>query len=153
MDPITPQEAQRIVTAYLRLVDAHAATDVYPCSIGDLPQPKETIRAAFRTCITVLASTGQLTSELRDYLEVAYVSLADYVNEECFALLREYGRAGEELAADRRLAREKITTDAWRRLTEQSRLAGELARAIINEADRLRAEFRSWQSDAATAAS
>ena len=53
-------------------------------------------------------STDQLTSELRDYLEVAYVSLADYVDEECVTLLREYGRAGEELAADRRLAREKV---------------------------------------------
>lgn len=153
MDPITPQEAHRIVAAYLRLVDAQAAADLYPCSIGDLPQPKETIRAAFRTCVGVLASRGQLTSELRDYLEVAYVSLADYVNDECFALLREYGRAGEELAADRRLAREKVTTDAWRRLAEQSRLAGQLARGITDEADRLRAEFRSWRSEAATAAS
>jgi hypothetical protein len=151
VDPIPPQEAQRIVAAYLKEVEAHASSDVYPCSIDDLPQSKETIRAAFRTCISALTATGQLNDELREYLEIAYVSLADYVSPESLELLREYGRAGEELAADRRLAREKTATDAWRRLTEQSVLAGQLARTISDEADRLRAEFKSWES--ATAAS
>jgi hypothetical protein len=151
MDAITAQDAQRIVAAYLKKVEAHASTDVYPCSIGDLPQSKEIIRDAFRTCIRALAATGQLSHDLREYLEVAYVSLADYVSPESLELLREYGSAGEELAADRRLAREKTTTDAWRRLTEQSRLAGEIARAISDDADRLRAEFRSWEADAAAA--
>jgi hypothetical protein len=144
VESLTPQEAQRIVAAYLKVVEAHTEANVYPCALGDLPQPKETIRAAFRTSIAVLGATGQLTSELRDYLEIAYVSLADYVSGECMALLREYGRAGEELAGDRRLAREKVGTDPWRRLSEQSRLAGELARAISDDEDRLRAEFRSW---------
>jgi hypothetical protein len=153
VEPITPHDAQRIVAAYLKVVDVHASTDAYPCAVSELPQSKETIRAAFRTCVVMLASTGQLTSELREYLEIAYVSLADYVNEECVALLREYGRAGEELAADRRLAREKAATDAWRRLNEQSHLAGQLARTISEDADRLRAEFRSWQSDVAPARS
>jgi hypothetical protein len=145
VDTLTPQEAQRIVASYLKVVEAHAEANVYPCSIDELPQSKEAIRAAFRTCIALLDSTGQLTSELRDYLEIAYVSLADYVSGECLSLLREYGRAGEELAEDRRLAKEKVGTDAWRRLSEQSRLAGELAREISNDADRLRAEFRAWQ--------
>jgi hypothetical protein len=144
VDVLTAQDAQRIVAAYLRVVEAHAEANVYPCALDELPQPKETIRAAFRTCVAALGSTGQLTSELRDYLEVAYVSLADYVSAECMALLREYGRAGEELAGDPRLAREKVGTDPWRRLSEQSRLAGGLARAISDDADRLRAEFRSW---------
>jgi hypothetical protein len=146
MEPTTPLDAQRIVAAYLKVVDRHAETDVYPCSIDDLPESKENIRAAFRTCIDALAATGQLTAEMRGYLEVAYVSLADYVDQECFALLREYGRAGEELAADRGLAKEKVATDAWRRLSDQSRLAGQLARAISEEAERLRDEFRSWPS-------
>lgn len=146
MELNTPQDAQRIVAAYLTVVETHAAGDVYPCSIGDLPESKEIIRAAFRTCVTALASGDQLTAELREYLEVAYVSLADYVDEECVALLREYGRAGEELAADRRLARDKTGTDAWQRLREQSPLAGQLARAISEEAARLRDEFRSWPS-------
>ena len=145
------QEAQRIVAAYLKVVEAHAEANIYPCAIDDLPQSKEQIRTAFRTCVTALDSTGELTSELRNYLEIAYVSLADYVSAERMTLLREYGLAGEQLAADSRLAREKVGTDAWRRLSEQSRLAGELARGISNESDALRAEFRSWQQDGAAA--
>lgn len=145
MDASNPQDAQAIVAAYLQAAEAHAAADVYPNSLRDLPYSKELIREAFRTSTAVLVETDQLTPELRDYLEVAYVSLADYVDDECVALLREYARAGQQLAADRRLAREKVNSEAWRRLSEQSRLAGELAREISAEAERLRAEFRSWQ--------
>jgi hypothetical protein len=144
VDPLLPQDAQRIVASYLAVVERHTEADVYPCPVDDLPHPKDTIRAAFRTSVVALASAGQLTPELRDYLEVAYVSLADYTNQECATLLREYARAGEELAADHRMAREKLVTDAWQRLGEQSRLAGELARTIADEATRLRCEFRSW---------
>ena len=146
MEPITSHDAQRIVAAYLKVVDAHAEAEAYPCPVDDLPESKEVIRAAFRTCLEALTASGQLTHELRDYLEIAYVSLADYVDGECVALLREYGRAGEELAADRRLARDKLGTDAWQRLSEQSRLAGQLARAMSEDAEQLRQEFRSWQS-------
>ena len=121
---------------------------MYPCPVDDLPHPKDTIRTAFRTSVSALASAGLLTSELHEYLEVAYVSLADYMDPECATLLREYARAGEELAADRRMAREKLATDAWQRLSEQSRLAGELARTIGDEAARLRSEFRSWPAPA-----
>ena len=146
MDPLTPQEAQRIVAAYLKVVEAHAEANIYPCAVDDLPQSKETIRFAFKTATSALVETGQLNPELRDYLEVGYVSLADYVDNEAARLLGEYRRAGEELAEDSRLAREKVGTDAWRRISDQSRLAGELARAINAEAERLREEFRSWQS-------
>jgi len=149
MDPDLPRDAQAIVTAYLEAVEAHAAADRYPCSLDDLPHSKETIRSAFRTSTTVLAAMGQLTPELRDYLEVAYVSLADYVTQECAALLGEYVRAGEELAADERRPREKMSTASWRRVAEQSRLAGEVARAVSEEADSLRADFRSWRLDRA----
>lgn len=145
MDPSNPKDAQAIVAAYLQAAEAHAAADVYPNSLRDLPYSKELIREAFRTSTTVLVETDQMTPELRDYLEVAYVSLADYVDDESAALLREYARAGQQLAADRRLAREKVHSEAWRRLSEQSRLVGELAREITAEAERLRAEFRSWQ--------
>jgi hypothetical protein len=146
LDPDNPADAQAIVAAYLKLVEAHASADIYPGSLRDLPHAKETIRIAFRTSVAALASAGQLTTELCEYLEIAYVSLADYLDDESATLLREYARAGEELAADSRLAREKAMTDAWRRVTEQSRLAGEIARTISTEADGLRAEFRSWQS-------
>lgn len=150
MDPNTPRDAQSIVAAYLKVVEAHAAANAYPSSLRDLPHPKETIRTAFRISTMALIAGGQMTHELSEYLEIAYVSLADYVDEEGAALLREYARAGEELAADSRLAREKATTDAWRRVTEQSRLAGQLARAISTEADALRTEFRSWHSHSVT---
>ena len=40
----------------------------------------------------------------------------------------------------------KIFTEVWQRISEQSRLAGEVARNISAETDRLREEFRSWQS-------
>ena len=146
MDPSNFREAQRVVADYLKVVEAHAAQEVYPGSLRDLPHSKEIIRSAFKTAIEALVSTGQLAPELRDYLEVGYVSLADYVEEEVATLLREYRRAGEELAEDRRLAKEKVGTEVWQRISEQSRLAGEVARNISAETDRLREEFRSWQS-------
>jgi hypothetical protein len=146
VDPSNFREAQRVVADYLKVVEAHAAQEVYPGSLRDLPHSKEIIRSAFKTAIEALVSTGQLTPELRDYLEVGYVSLADYVEEEVATLLREYRRAGEELAEDRRLAKEKVGTEVWQRISEQSRLAGEVARNISAETDRLREEFRSWQS-------
>jgi hypothetical protein len=148
VDASSFRDAQRIVADYLKVVEAHAAQEVYPGSLRDLPHSKEIIRSAFRTAIEGLVTTGQLTSELRDYLEVGYVSLADYVDDEIVTLMREYRRAGEELAEDKRLAKEKLTTNAWQRVSEQSRLAGELARNISDEADRLREEFRSWHTDA-----
>jgi len=149
VDASSFRDAQRIVADYLKVVEAHAAQEVYPGSLRDLPHSKEIIRSAFRTAIEGLVTSGQLTSELRDYLEVGYVSLADYVDDEIVTLMREYRRAGEELAEDKRLAKEKLTTGAWQRVTEQSRLAGELARNISDEADRLREEFRSWYTGAA----
>ncbi len=144
MELLTPQDAHRIMTAYLKVVEEHAASDVYPGSVRDLPHSRETIRTAFRTAVPALAASGQLTPDLRDYLEIAYVSLADYLDEESATLLREYARAGSELAADRRMPREKASSDAWRRVSEQSRLAGQLARAISSHANELREEFRSW---------
>jgi hypothetical protein len=146
VEPVTPRDAQKIVAAYLEVVEAHAAAEIYPGSLRDLPHSKEIIKAAFRTSTRALAASGQLSQELRDYLEIAYVSLADYVDDEGVTLLREYRRAGDELAAGPRLTKDKAATDAWRRVTEQSRLAGQLARAISVEADGLRAEFRSWQA-------
>lgn len=96
-----------------------------------------------------LVAAGRLTPDLRDYLEIGYVSLADYVEEEFADLLREYVGAGKALAADSRPTREKAGTGAWQRVTEQSRLASQIAKSISTEADRLRAEFQSWHSEAA----
>jgi hypothetical protein len=144
LDPHVPSDAQRIVAAFLELVEAHAAVDVYPGATGGLPDSKIRIRTAFKTSVLALVSTGQLSSELRDYLEIAYVSLADYLDDEAAALLREYEHAGNALAEDRRLAREKTTSQAWRQVTDQSRLVAQVALSISAEAERLRAEFQSW---------
>ena len=152
MNPDDPRDAQRIVSAYLTVVEAHAEEDVYPASLEELPYPKETIRTAFETAVRALAAGDQLSAELREYLEVGYVSLADYVDGESVRLMREYARAGDELAADARLAREKVDTGPWRRLREQGRLAGETAKAISEEAARLREEFRSWHGEGREAA-
>lgn len=145
MEPVTPQDAQRIVAAYLTVLESHAAEDVYPGSLRDLPHPKETIRMAFAVSTKALIASGQMTGELREYLELAYVSLADYVEDEVVKLMREYARAGQELASDSRAPRDRVATDAWRRIAEQSGLAGRVARAISAEAEELRAEYRSWQ--------
>jgi hypothetical protein len=150
MDPFDPGDAQRIVAAFLKIVEAHAAEEVYPGRLRDLPYPKDTIRAAFRTSVTAVFAAGQMNAELREYLEIAYVSLADYVDEEFAALLREYVRSGEELTADRRPSRDKTSTDAWQRIAAQSRLAGEIARSISSDASQLRAEFLSWAPSSAT---
>ena len=39
LDPGIPAEAQRIVAAYLAVVDAHTSADVYPGLLRDLPTP------------------------------------------------------------------------------------------------------------------
>lgn len=51
MDPNSPHDAQAIVAAYLKLVEAHADADVYPGSLRELPHSKETIRGPFWTSL------------------------------------------------------------------------------------------------------
>lgn len=46
MEPSPPRDAQRTVAAYLKVVDHHAETDVYPCSIDDLPETRANMCAA-----------------------------------------------------------------------------------------------------------
>lgn len=86
-----------------------------------------------------------MTEELRAFLEIAYVSLADYVEDDLVKLLTEFRQAGETLAADGRLAHEKLGSPAWSVLTGSSRLAGEIARTIAEETEVLRREFEQIQ--------
>ena len=146
MDPQNAGDAQLIVASYLQALEEHAESNVYPSSVRDLPSPKEAIRTAFKTSTVALVVMGELTSDLRDYLEVAYVSLADYQDEECATLLREYLRASEGLMNVSRSPRERAGTASWQRVSEQSPLAGRIARQISVEADTLRQEFRSWHT-------
>lgn len=141
MDVVDPAVAQQIVAEYVRLLEGRAD---WPASLDDLPYPKRTIKAAIRASCLALVSSGQLTHELREFLEGAYVALADYVSPDVVQLLLDYRRAGAELADDTRRAREKTSGQAWKTITDSSRLAGEIAREIAAEAELLRAEFQSF---------
>jgi hypothetical protein len=139
-----PTVAQRVVAEYVRRLERDDEAGQWPLKADLLPYPKPTIKAAIRTSLLALASTAQLTSELREFLESAYVSLADYVTVDLAQLMNEYQRAGVDLAADGRLAREKTAGVAWRTVSESGALAGEIARMIASEADGLRVEFREF---------
>jgi hypothetical protein len=141
VNPADPESAQRIVADYSRVLERDIDSASFPAPVDSLPYAKATIKAAIETAVLALASTGRLTDELHDFLRIAYVSLADYVGSDLVRLMREYNQAGNQLAADQRLAREKTGGAAWRTLNESSRLAGEIARSIATEADRLQKEF------------
>lgn len=146
MDTTDPHVAQQIVGAYAALLEQHAVQDVHAASLAVLPYPKEVIKASVRTSVAALASTGALTDELRDFLEVAYISLADYIEDDLVRLVHEHQQASAALAADGRLATEKRTTPAWQCLAETSRLVGKIAKAMAEDTDALRKEFRALLS-------
>lgn len=144
MNATHPAVAQEIVAAYAALLEVHARDEVHPARLDSLPYPKATIKAAVRTCVTALISTGQMTDELRDFLEVAYVSLANYVDAELAQLVSEYRQAGIALAGASLGATERVRSPAWQVLARTGRLVGEIARAIADEAQARRDEFRRW---------
>ena len=88
-----------------------------------------------------LNRSGQLTDDLREFLETAYVSLAEYIDAELAHLLVHTGAAAAELAADATV-RDRTATMAWRTVAGSSALAGDVARAITDEAEALRDDFR-----------
>ena len=140
MDPDDPESAHHIVAEYARLLE-QADAGALPASIRVLPYPKQTIKAAIVTCARNLRATQQLTPDMRDFLEDAYVALADYVDDDVLRVMAEYrdALAAVESVA---VAREKVQTPAWHRITETSRLAGEIARSIAEDTAALRLEFR-----------
>jgi hypothetical protein len=142
VNPDDPLDAQQIVTEYARILNRDLEHGRFPVPVDSLPFAKPLIKTAIRTSVIALASTGQLTEELRVFLQTAYVSLADYVPSDLVKLMREYTRASDDLAADSRLAREKTTGAAWQTVAEGSRLAGEIARSMASEAELLQREFR-----------
>jgi hypothetical protein len=146
MNPENPEAAQRIVAEYAQLLEQESRSAVYPSSVRSLPYAKPTIKQAIRTCVLALGASRQLTDELRDFLEVAYVSLADYVDDDLVKLLTEFREAAETFAADGRLTREKLTSPAWSTLAGSSRIAGDIARTIAEETEALRQEFRELQA-------
>jgi hypothetical protein len=147
MDPHDPETAQLIVSEYASLLEEDAKQDVYPGVITSLPYPRDTIKTAIETSLGVLTATHQLTPELRDFLEVAYISLADYVDEELARLLREFHKANAALAADNRQARQKLASPAWAVVADSSSLVGEIARAIAEDTHRLKDRFCQLERD------
>jgi len=140
MNPQDPESAQRIVTEYGQLLETGARQDL-PESVGMLPYPKQTIKAAILTCVATLRATDQLTVDMRDFLEEAYVALADYVDEDIVRLMAEYRRALASVA-EIQAARDKMQTTGWQQITETSRLAGDIAKSIADDVAALRLEFQ-----------
>lgn len=140
MNPQDPESAHRIVADYTQVLE-QGAEGTFPASVRVLPYPKQTIKAAIITCTETLRATGQLTAEMRDFLEEAYVALADYVDEDLVRVMAEY-RAALDSVADVTAARDRVQSPAWQRIAETSRLAGEIARTIADDSTNLRDEFR-----------
>jgi hypothetical protein len=141
MNPEDPESAQQIVAEYARVLERALEASSLPAPVDSLPYAKATIKAAIHTSVLALKAQGALTDALREFLQTAYVSLADFVPSDLVRLMTGYRQAGTDLAADLRLVKEKLGGEAWRTVVETSGMAGEIARAVSEEAGALRAEF------------
>src|SRR5262245_54481587 len=118
MNPDDPESAHRIVADYAHLLEAGNG-EAFPASVRVLPYPKPTIKAAILTCAAAMREARQLTDEMREFLEQAYVALADYVDDELVRVMTEY-RESLAVVADVRAAADKVQTTAWQRIGETS---------------------------------
>jgi hypothetical protein len=141
MDPLDPLDAQQVVVEYARVLERDFADNRHPARVDSLPYAKPIIKSAIRTSVQSVAASGQLTDDMREFLQTAYTSLADYIDSELVDLLTEFRSSAAELSAVPVSPREKTSTAAWRRVAESGALAGEVARAIAAEAEMLRREF------------
>lgn len=141
MNPDDPESAQRIVAEYGHVLEQWSG-DALPASIRALPYPKQTIKAAILTCMATLRARSELTSELLEFFEEAYVALADYVDDDVARVMAEYRDALASVATIP--ARDRLPTPGWQRIAETSRLAGEIARSIADDTAALRTEFRAY---------
>jgi hypothetical protein len=144
MDPLDPLDAQQVVIEYARQLERDVTENRHPARVDTLPHAKPIIQTAIRTSVTTLAERGQLTDGLREYLETAYTFLAEHLDGELVDLMTEYRKSAEDLASQALSARDRTQTNAWRTLSASSSLAGEVARAVSEDADRLRREFRGF---------
>jgi hypothetical protein len=142
MNPQDPESAHRIVAEFAATHEGHIKGAMLPASVRTLAYPKQTIKHAILTCMHTLQGTDQLTPDLQEWLEEAYAGLSEYLDDELVRVVVEYRAAAEAVAAEPMAARDKVHTPAWGRLAETGRLAGDVARAIAEDAATLRAEFR-----------
>src|SRR5262249_37409712 len=94
MDPLDPVVAHQIVIEYARNLERDVTEERLPARADSLPYAKPIIKTAISTSVRHLATTGQLTTELRDYLETAYTCLAEYLDGELVDLITTYRRSG-----------------------------------------------------------
>jgi hypothetical protein len=144
MNPEDPESAQQIVAEYAQVLEQALDSSSLPAPVDSLPYAKATIKAAIHTSVLALKAQGALTRELHEFLETAYVSLADYLPADLVRLMTDYQRAGADLAADARLVKDKLGGEAWRTVSETSGMAGEIARTVSREAETLREEFAAF---------
>jgi hypothetical protein len=144
MDPNDSLDAHQIVVEYARMLERDVNENRHPARVDSLPYAKPTIKTAIRTSARYLALSGQLTDEMRDYLENAYCLLAEYLDPELANLMLEYRESAEALSAHAVPARDKVQTAAWRTVAATGSLAGEIARETTLEAEKLREEFRTF---------
>ena len=140
MNPHDAECAHRIVEEYARRLEGDTERD-FPAPIRLLPYSKPVIKAAILTCASTLASNRQFGPDMRDFLEQAYVALADYVDDDVAELMAEYRQALQRVT-DIHSVRDRVGSPGWQQLGETSRLAGEIARTIAEDSAVLRLEFR-----------
>lgn len=144
MDPLDPGDAQQIVIEYARALERDINENRHPARADSLPFAKPIIKSAIRTSTKHLAAIGLMTEEMREFLETAYIGLADYLDGELVELVTLYRHSGEQLADQSLSARDRTQTPAWRTLVESGSLAGEVARATASDAAMLRKEFEGF---------
>jgi hypothetical protein len=138
VDPVT---AQSLIARYVAVVEEHTLGNAFPASVTTLPASKAAIKDAVGIVLVALARTNQLTNELTEFLEDAFVALANYVDAELATLAAEHRRASQSLEADRRHPQERVDSPGWAVMARTSRLVGDIARASADEAAALRQEF------------
>jgi hypothetical protein len=146
MDLNDPPTAQNVVAAYAAVLEQHARDETYPTSLGTLPYAKADIKQAIRTVSGALHETGQMTGELRDFLEVAYVSLADYIEDELARLVREYNAASAALPRQG-MGPAQQGSPQWQVVASSGTLVADIARSIAQDTEALRQEFRGFAGD------
>lgn len=72
--PTDPCDAQVILLEYLHVFESRLQ---HPERVPPLPYPTQTIESALRTAMRALTATGQMSDDIRSYLEMAHRALTE----------------------------------------------------------------------------
>ena len=142
-DCVEWSEAEKIVNEYGGiLVEAAKLGTVRPVSM--LPYPKERIKAAILECLSGETATGTLTDKTRDSLEVGYMELATFVDDEQAAVVIDWEKTTKQRP---RWLKELTTAELHQKLqneatSEKSEKALEIYRAVAEEEDALKEQVQ-----------